>query len=147
MSFRINTKYNGPGVYAIIDIRNFKAYIGSSCRILNRAKQHLNLLKTGKHNTELLQNDYNNKCNFVFVVLEKCNNISDRKLLFKEYCYMYSIMNEGFTLYNKIGGTKEQLTDMIVQNSIIENCCYIPYFFKKRFRDYLGLKRSHKTSE
>lgn len=142
MSLQINTKYNGPGVYAIIDIYNFKAYIGSSSDVLRRAKSHKSALKVGKHPIPELQKDYDNKNHFDFIVLEKCN-CNERKRLLKEYCYMYDMMSQDFILYNRYGNDEEQLKNIILRNTLIVNCEeFVLYKLMKRYKNYNGEKIS-----
>lgn len=142
MSFKVNTNYNGPGVYAIIDIYNFKVYVGSTENIRKRGKQHENALKRNKHNIIELQNDFNNKRNyhFDFIILEKCN-CSKRTRLLKEYLYLYQFIKEGFKVYN-IYGTKTDIKDIIIDNTIIvlcENGLY--YKLVNRYKYYIDYKR------
>lgn len=100
MGLKVNTKYDGQGVYAIICISELKAYVGSSSNIRKRAKAHQTALKRGKHPVIELQKDYNKGLNFDFVILEKSEEYDTRKLLFKEYCHMYKLLNGDFELYN-----------------------------------------------
>lgn len=54
-----------PGVYAIINKTNGREYVGSSEKgVLSRINRHEQLLKTGKHNRQEMQDDYNNGCVF-----------------------------------------------------------------------------------
>lgn len=54
-----------PGVYAIINKTNGREYVGSSEKgVLTRINRHEQLLKTGKHNRQEMQDDYNNGCVF-----------------------------------------------------------------------------------
>ena len=118
MANRIYTNYNGAGVYAIIDIKNFCAYVGSSSNIKTRLKNHLCLLRLGKHQNKQLQQDFNSGAKFDFVVLEK-NNANKRLLLAKEYLYMLDMIENGFILYNIYGGNKKELKNIICHNAMI----------------------------
>lgn len=144
MSFNIRTKYEGPGVYAIIDIDNFCAYVGSADNILRRAKSHKSSLKSGKHHAEKLQKDFNSKHKFDFVLIEK-TNCSQRKRLLKEYCYIYEMLQAGFILYNTYGNN-EKIKDIVIHNTLIVNCnyTYIDYFLMNKYKYYKYIKRKLK---
>lgn len=144
MAFKIKTKYNGPGVYAIIDIYNFKVYIGSSQNVLLRGKNHLSLLKRKKHNIKELQKDYDNKNDFDFILIEKAN-CSTRKRLLKEYCYIYLMIKEGFSIYNSYGKTEAQIKDIIIHNTLITICehSYIYNYLSDKYKGYRDIKTSH----
>lgn len=62
------------GVYQIRNLVNGNIYIGSSTNIRKRRKNHLNMLKLGKHSSRILQRafDKHGKDNFEFSVLELC---------------------------------------------------------------------------
>lgn len=140
MALNVRTNYTGSGVYAIIDFINFRAYIGSSDNIRKRGKQHETALKRGQHSIKELQASYNNKNQFYFIILEKCN-CSKRKRLLKEYCYMYRMIELGFSLYNSYGKEKESLKNIIVQNSIIDNCNnYLYDILRKKYKGFRGKK-------
>ena len=71
------------GVYKITNIVNNKVYIGSSCDINRRWKEHLFRLKNNKHHSIKLQNSVNKYGvdSFIFEVIEECNKsiIIDRE--------------------------------------------------------------------
>jgi len=58
-------------IYKIENIINGWCYIGSTNNYNSRKKQHLYLLKNNKHHCMLLQQEYNNKSNFIFSLLEQ----------------------------------------------------------------------------
>lgn len=142
MSLQIYTKYEGPGVYAIIDSYNFKVYVGSTGNIRKRGKQHETALKRNDHPIKELQDDFNNKrkYHFDFIVLEKCN-CSTRRRLLKEYLYLYQFIEEGFCVYNKYG-TKTDIKDIIVKNTISVICeDWLCNKLLKRYKYYYDYKR------
>lgn len=92
-------KYDGCGVYAIVNIVEFKVYIGSSHDVHRRFQVHLSKLKNGKHSIAELQKDFND--DFRFIVLHECDkNIAKDDLLDKEYIFMLQFIERGFSLYN-----------------------------------------------
>ncbi len=63
---------NRSGIYAIVNLKTEKFYIGSAVKLNSRKSLHLNQLRKGKHHSKYLQNSYNKhgeEC-FIFKVLE-----------------------------------------------------------------------------
>ncbi len=62
------------GVYCIRCKVNNKAYIGSSVNIKSRWYNHKSMLRAGKHENKLLQEDYNKygADNFLYTILINC---------------------------------------------------------------------------
>lgn len=78
MPFDANEKVcnNRSGIYAIINLKTKKFYIGSAVKLRKRKSDHLYLLKSGKHTNKHLQRSYNKHgidC-FVFKVAEYVEN-------------------------------------------------------------------------
>lgn len=78
--FEHNGQYqfqDGPGVYAIINLLNNKKYIGSTCSLRKRFRQHFNNLNKQKHSNIILQRAYNKygSKHFGFIILERCENV------------------------------------------------------------------------
>ncbi len=67
--FRICKYCNFSGVYAIINIRKNKIYIGSSSNIKRRLENHKVLLKYGKSHIREMQEDYKNGDKFISYVI------------------------------------------------------------------------------
>jgi len=78
------------GIYSITNILNKYKYIGSSDNIEIRWRNHLNLLKNGKHPNAHLQNSYNlyGLDNFLFEIIEKCEIVD---LIEKENCWIKNL--------------------------------------------------------
>ena len=102
MSYKIKTKYDKQGVYAIICIRKMRCYVGSSQNIFKRAKNHKSLLEHGKHHVKELQADYDKGYNLEFVLLEKTSFYKECYLHLHEYTCMYKMLCDDFNLYNKL---------------------------------------------
>jgi len=62
-----------------------RIYIGSSSDVFGRYKQHLVLLKCGKHPVEDMQNDFDSVENYCITILDEVAAYSER---FKEYEWM-----------------------------------------------------------
>jgi hypothetical protein len=60
------------GVYAIVNVRDMRAYIGKTANLDRRRQQHLNSLRKGTHPQTALQDDWANAPNaFAFVVIDE----------------------------------------------------------------------------
>jgi predicted GIY-YIG superfamily endonuclease len=73
--------YNDPlpsGVYALVDVRTSKAYIGSTKNFTNRSGQHFRALEEGIHHNRQLQLlfETSGPSSFSFVVLERIPDLS-----------------------------------------------------------------------
>lgn len=66
------------GVYAIVNVANKRAYIGSSKNMRTRVRQHMSSLRANKHSNTLLQNDFNTfkEPAFIFGALILCEPIA-----------------------------------------------------------------------
>lgn len=67
--FRICKDCDFSGVYAIVNIKNNKIYIGSSRNIRKRLKSHKTRLESGKSNIAEMQKDFDNGNEFVSFVV------------------------------------------------------------------------------
>lgn len=67
--FRICNNCNFSGVYAILNIKNNKIYVGSSRNIKRRLANHKTLLLHGKSKIKEMQEDYNKGNNFIAYVI------------------------------------------------------------------------------
>lgn len=67
--FRICKNCNCSGVYAILNTRKNKIYIGSSGNIKRRLTEHKSLLNNGKSRIEKMQEDYNDGDSFISYVI------------------------------------------------------------------------------
>jgi len=101
------------GIYSILCILNNKVYVGSSTDIRHRWCQHRHSLNKMLFSNIHLQNDYilYGKDNFIFSVLELCNNDS---LLIYESKWM-TLLNSRNSLYGY------NIMDSLNGNVIIEN--------------------------
>lgn len=98
---RINIpSYDRPGVYAIINISTGQRYIGSSCRVKQRIKNHAKQLENGTHFNPKLQAAYNNGDCFRVEVLEEVSSFYGSQLLRREKFYIEKF-NSVYTGYNR----------------------------------------------
>lgn len=67
--FRICKDCDFPGVYAILNMRNNKIYVGSSKNIKKRLHIHKSRLKSDSNSAKRMQEDYNNGDNFISFVV------------------------------------------------------------------------------
>lgn len=70
------------GIYALVNKRNGKKYIGRSVNLHKREMTHLWLLKNNRHFNVHLQRAWNNGDRFDFVILEECteDKCNDREI-------------------------------------------------------------------
>jgi len=64
---------NKSGVYSIKRDSDGKAYIGQSTDVVNRIKEHLRALASGKHDNPHLQSAWALEAGWTFEVLEECS--------------------------------------------------------------------------
>lgn len=72
-------------IYMVLHTTTGRMYIGSSKNAHHRFKQHLELLKYGKHHVEDMQNDYDGPGNYSLSILDKVTLYEERN---KEYEWM-----------------------------------------------------------
>ena len=79
-------------IYAIINLKNGKKYIGSTTNFSRRKKKHLNMLKKNIHHSKSLQHSYNkNKLeDFKFIIIKKLDDSVD---MYKEEQYFLDKFN------------------------------------------------------
>lgn len=67
-------------IYAIINLKNGKKYIGSTTNFSRRKYHHLNDLKNNNHHNIILQNSWNNNSPefYKFIILERLNKTDDK---------------------------------------------------------------------
>lgn len=87
--------------YAIINLTNKKIYVGQTCNLKRRAKQHIKLLKNGKHYCKEMQKDYDNNNKFGFIILFTSSDPQKRdSLLCAEDFYIACFQRKKLELYN-----------------------------------------------
>lgn len=86
------------GIYAIVNIKNGKFYIGSAVQLKRRKTNHLWHLKNDSHQNEYLQRSWNKYGDsyFVFKVVEYCDIDA---LIIREQFYINEFVNTNI-LYN-----------------------------------------------
>lgn len=101
----MNLNFNemAKGVYKITNIKNGKVYIGSSSyNIKERWNKHLSHLRTGKHISKDLQNDYYSygvDC-FEFEVIERMDDSTYDEIRDMEQFYIEKYISYGSNGYN-----------------------------------------------
>ncbi len=82
---------NRSGIYAIVNLKTEKFYIGSAVKLNSRKSLHLNQLRKGKHHSKYLQNSYNKhgeEC-FIFKVLEYVEDENNLLKIEQKYLDIY----------------------------------------------------------
>lgn len=91
--FNVNEKVcnNRSGIYAIVNIKTEKFYIGSAVNFRTRKNKHLSLLRAGNHDCIHLQRSYNKHGEdvFVFKVLEYVENKNNLLDVEQKYLDIY----------------------------------------------------------
>jgi group I intron endonuclease len=76
------------GIYKITCLYTNKVYVGSSCNIHIRWKQHQQDLIAKKHINRYLQYSYDNYGDFTYEILEVLTDITRQELLVREQYYI-----------------------------------------------------------
>ena len=106
MNSRLINNFRYAGVYAIVNRRNGKRYIGSSKDISSRIAQHKKLLQAGTHYNKQLQYDYDKKHSFYFEILyvevlcpkNKYINNSRLHQLERKFIEEYNTIENGYNI-------------------------------------------------
>jgi group I intron endonuclease len=107
--------YNGIGVYAIINKRNGKMYIGSSKNVKNRIIQHCTSFKNLKCST-IIKNEIQNGDTFSVKILEKLPyGINQFEQFSREsyYINLFNTLNNGYNLAKTTCTTKKELLESL----------------------------------
>ena len=76
--FLISKSCDFSGVYIILNLKNYKCYIGSSRNIKRRLHEHEAALRCRKHKTKELQKDYDAGCKFIAYPLSEVQLVKRR---------------------------------------------------------------------
>lgn len=105
--------YKGAGVYAIVNKRNAKMYIGSSSNIKRRHHDHLSSLKTHTHRVPYLQFDYDNGDIFGFTLIDKLDKPGNRRALIKRLLSQETISIMQYNSYVPSLGYNRRVTNFL----------------------------------
>ena len=107
-------EYNGPGIYALINVYNLAVYIGCTRHVITRSKSHYSSLKNNKHPNKKMQKYYNGG-KYRFIVLERLpEDISDFKLHLLERMYIYDFCKRrNYIVCNREAENIDRLKDLI----------------------------------
>ncbi len=135
-------KDNNSGVYAIINQRNGKRYIGSSLNLKSRAYNHKQGIERGNHNNLEIREDAKNGDEFIFKIISltdesictKRSEIKCRTQLL-EYQTIKAAIDSGELLYNletieKVNGRlvaeRKEFDEILKRKEEIENMLNLP---------------------
>ena len=118
-------EYNGPGIYALINVYNLAVYIGSTRQISRRKKQHFRDLRKNKHANRKVQEYYKTGI-FRFVVIQKLpESISDFELHHLEKLYIYDFCcRGGYDVCNHEADNLNGLKDLIFSEVLYDSQVY-----------------------
>ena len=98
--FTITTKDENPCIYAILNNKNFRIYVGESKKPMIRFSQHESALKAGIHANKELQRDYDDGDSFTFLKLRDYEEDEIETIRYYELLYMDMCRENGIELYN-----------------------------------------------
>lgn len=98
--FTITTKDENPCIYAILNNKNFRIYVGESKKPMIRFSQHESALKAGIHANKELQRDYDDGDSFTFLKLRDYEEGEIETIRYYELLYMDMCRESGIALYN-----------------------------------------------
>lgn len=90
----------GPGVYAIRNIRSGRQYIGSSINLRDRIRSHIKDLLAGRHANHALQSDFSALGGDTFEARMLANGVPQSKLTLIETQHIKHLLDSGSALYN-----------------------------------------------
>ena len=115
IQFTITTKDKNPCIYAIMNNKNFRIYVGESKKPMFRFAQHKSTLKAGVHANKELQRDYDNGDSFTFLKLRDYEEDEIETIRYYELLYMDMFSENGIELYNY--ETEEQVKRLLKYES------------------------------
>lgn len=85
-------------IYAIVNLKNGKKYIGSATNFSSRKSRHLSMLNKGIHHSRSLQHSWNKNSpeNYKFIILEKLTAEDDKIIREQYYMDYYKSYNKKF---------------------------------------------------
>lgn len=108
VSNEIDRRMNFSGIYSIVNMNNFKVYIGKSVNVGRRIGNHLNFLSQNKHNNKYLQNSFNKHLgNFLFCLIEEVEDtgvLDEKERYYIEYYQCLHDSKKSFGYNLTIGG-------------------------------------------
>ncbi len=88
-------------VYAIKHNPTGRIYIGSTCNVKERIRQHMSLLRSGKHHVENMQDDFNQYGeDYSVSVLDRFDTYQDREIEY-DWMHKYNTVNPKYGYNNK----------------------------------------------
>jgi group I intron endonuclease len=108
------------GVYYILNLVNYKSYVGSTvCNFNKRWNQHRSQLRQQKHHSQKLQAAWNKygETNFVFKVLERC---LPKQCVEREQYYLdrFKAVLCGYNICAKAGSSLGRRHSVVTRNKI-----------------------------
>lgn len=127
------------GVYAIINKTKNIVYIGQAQNIESRKQQHLSALQNGTHYNKAMQNDFNNKDRFCFIIVKSTGAGQFNRINpMEEALYISFLQYEGYKLYNSKQNYYKGFMDRF---AYLDKGAYLlsrALHKKKRIGDYLN---------
>ena len=109
-----------PVIYAIINIFDWKLYIGSAVQARRRKQEHLSKLRTGKHYNLHLQRAFNKhgEDNFKFVVLTKVSDIKNLERYEQIWIDKFDFEKQLYNFCRMAGNTTGRIVTDITRKKI-----------------------------
>lgn len=110
-------KSTNAGIYMLYNLTKNKIYIGETKNFHNRSLQHREMLQSNTHSNKEMQEDYNNNCEFAFVILEDVGKTIEKdKLVWREKEYILAFRKKRIELYNC--ETTKQIIDKYIYDTL-----------------------------
>ena len=94
----------GGGIYAVMNLQEKKVYIGQTTEFRRRRIEHFSMKEKYNNTNKSLAEDVRRlgREAFDFLILEKCEDLSEENLIQKELKWIGTFKNSDFEFYNAI---------------------------------------------
>lgn len=138
-NFLISENCDFSGVYIVLNMKNYKCYIGSSRNMKRRLNEHKAALKHKKHKIKELQKDYDDGCEFIAYPLSEVQLLNRKYSTDKNLRYYE---NEAIKMFETTNPQKGYNTNISCERQSDE---YSNIYWKKvAFDSFVNVKEQRK---